>query len=242
MKGKYRLFRFVLFFVCAGLMLFVGVVPVSMAKTTLTHEIEKAVSAELAKALSSEFELESVRIVKGGDGINGDDEYVVTRATVSGYSGRNRITLALVLSDKRAAKLNVTVEASYDIPSEVFITTRPLSSGTVLAEADIMAVKQKSSRLPLGAITDKQTLVGGTLKTNIGQGVILRASYVLAGGSMKRGQKVTVIVEGDNVSISTTGMLRADAAVGNNVKVYCESSKKEVVGMLESSNTVRVKI
>lgn len=81
-----------------------------------------------------------------------------------------------------------------------------------------------------------------TLKASIAQGVILRSDHLTAQHIVKKGQKVDVNVDGNNVSISTHGVLKGDATVGGTVKVQCDATKKEVSGILIDSNTVQVKI
>jgi flagella basal body P-ring formation protein FlgA len=51
-----------------------------------------------------------------------------------------------------------------------------------------------------------------------------------------------VLVEGENVMVSTKGVLRSDAVIGGVARVMCTASKKEINGMLVSSDTVKVKI
>ncbi|MCC6345690.1 MAG: flagellar basal body P-ring formation protein FlgA, partial [Nitrospirales bacterium] len=125
---------------------------------------------------------------------------------------------------------------------DVFVSSKPLAGGSLLGEDDFVAVRQRSSRLPVGAVTDRKELEGRTLRSTIGQGVILRTAYLTPQGGVKRGQKVTVIVEGDGVTVSAQGQLRGDATVGGSARVYCEASKKEVVGLLEGPGIVRVRL
>jgi flagella basal body P-ring formation protein FlgA len=136
----------------------------------------------------------------------------------------------------------VVVEAAYEVLADVFVAARPLSAGTVISKDDIYAVKQKTSRLPMGAITDKAGIEGKKIRLNVAEGVIIRSDYLSNASAVKKGSEVTVLVEGDNVLVSTKGVLRNDTAVGNVAHVICTASKKEVDGMLVSSDTVKVKI
>ncbi|MBI5212804.1 MAG: flagellar basal body P-ring formation protein FlgA, partial [Nitrospirae bacterium] len=168
-------------------------------------------------------------------------DYTVKDAVMNGYNGKNKIVYLVALEDKKAVR-SVVVEASYDMIVDVFVAARPLSGGTVLSGDDFYAVKQKSSRLPAGAVSNKKDIEGKMLRSNVGQGVILRNDYVTERMNVKRGQKVNVVVEGNNVHIATQGVLRNDAVIGGAAKVFCDVSKKEVNGILVAPNTVRVKI
>ncbi|MFO0752701.1 MAG: flagellar basal body P-ring formation chaperone FlgA [Thermodesulfovibrionales bacterium] len=211
-------------------------------RAALMEEIRQAVAKELEKSLPGELELEGVRVTRGGEGLDGGGDYRIGGATMNGYVGRNKVALTVLLTDGKGETKNIAVEALYDMMVDVFVSSKPLAGGSFLADGDVVVVRQKSSRLPVGAVTDKKELEGRALRSNIGQGVVLRTAYLAPQGSVKRGQKVTVVVEGDSVVVSTQGQLRSDATVGGSARVYCESSKKEVVGLLEAPGVVRVRL
>ncbi len=207
----------------------------------LMDKVRQAVLKDLMNSFSENVELTGIRIMKGMDIIGSEGDYMVKGVAMNGYTGKNKIVYLVALADKKAVH-DVVVEASYDMIVDVFITSRPLAGGTVLTGKDFYTVKQKSSRLPAGAVLDKKDIEGKLLKANVGQGVILRSDYLTGQLSIKRGQKVNIVVEGSNVSIAAQGMLRNDAVIGGAARVFCDVSKKEVNGILVSPNTVRVKI
>lgn len=211
-------------------------------RTALMEEIRQAVAAELKKSLSGEVELERMRVTRGSEGLGTSEEYRIDGVTMNGYVGRNKVALTVALTDTKGGTRNVSVEALYDSMVDILISSKPLAAGSLLSEGDFIAVRQKSSRLPVGAITDEKEIGGRALRSNIGQGVVLRTAYFAPQGGVKRGQKVTVIVEGENVVVSTQGQLKGDATVGGSARVYCEMSRKEVVGLLETPGIVRVKL
>ena len=137
---------------------------------------------------------------------------------------------------------SITVEASYDVVVDAFVSSRPLLSGTVMTADDFYTVKERISKMPAGAVSGLKEIEGKVLKASVGEGIILRSNYFASQVSMKRGQKVNVVVEGGSVSISTQGQLRNDAVIGGTARVLCDISKKEVNGILVAPNTVKVKI
>lgn len=60
--------------------------------------------------------------------------------------------------------------------------------------------------------------------------------------SIKRGRKVNVVIKGNNVTVTTRGVLRNNAVVGGSAKVLCETTKSEIIGILISPDIVEVKI
>jgi flagella basal body P-ring formation protein FlgA len=134
------------------------------------------------------------------------------------------------------------VEASYDILTSIFIASKPLLNGSTITKDDVYSVKQKNSRLPSNAVTNIADIEGKTLKSNVAQGAILRSGFFSNSSGIKKGKEVIVLVEGENVLISTKGVLGNDAAIGGVVRVLCSAPRKEIVGILVSSDTVKVKI
>lgn len=208
----------------------------------LNDKIKKAVLAELVSHVSQNVELREVRYLKGFDALDSGKSYTVSSISMDDYNGPNRIVYLASLYDEEKTVRKVLVEASFDILASVFVAAKPLVSGTVITKADVYSVKQKNSRLPSGAITDISGIEGKTLKSNVAEGAILRAGYLTSSSGIKKGREVLVLVEGENVLISTKGVLSNDATIGGIARVLCSAPRKEIVGILVSSDTVRVKI
>ena len=64
----------------------------------------------------------------------------------------------------------------------------------------------------------------------------------VSSSTVKRGQKVNVIVSGENIVISAKGTLRSDTMIGETANVLCDLTRKEVSGVLVSPSLVKVKI
>jgi flagella basal body P-ring formation protein FlgA len=209
----------------------------------LFDRVQTAVKENLVSTVSDKVELEELRIVKGAEyfgGPNGD--MTIQNLYMDGYSGRNKVVYAVYLKDRTSKIVNVVVEASYDVFADVYVTARSLSRGEVLSQDDYYTVRQKLSKLPAGAITDKHQIEGKILKASVTDGVIIRSNYLLSSATVKRGQKVNVIVSGENVVISAKGTLRSDTIVGEVANVMCDLTKKEVSGILVSPTLMKVQI
>ncbi len=204
--------------------------------------LKKAVLAELERSVSENAELNGIRIINGLDALEEGKPYTVGSIEMDGYNGRNKIVYVAALYDDKKIAHKVRLEAAYDVLVDVFVAAKPLSSGTIITDDDILAVKQKNSRLSPGTITDISEIKGKELKSNIAQGVILRSDNFNNSSNIKRGKEVIVLVEGANVLVSTRGVLSKDAAIGGPARVICSSPKKEISGTLISADTVKVKI
>jgi flagella basal body P-ring formation protein FlgA len=209
----------------------------------LFDKVQKAVKENLSGTVSEKVEVEELRIIKGAEYFaGGHNDMTIQNMYMDGYSGRNKVIYAVYLKDKTSKTANVVVEAAYDVFEDVFVTARALPKGEVLTSDDYYSVRQKRSKLPVGAITDRSDIEGKILKSSVTDGVIIRSNYLLSSATVKRGQKVSVIVEGENVTISAKGSLRRDTAIGQSATVLCDLTKKEVSGILVSPTLVKVKI
>lgn len=208
----------------------------------LTEMIKKAVLSELVRSVSENVELSGIKCLKGFDALDNAKNYTVGSVSMDGYNGPNRIVYNASLYDEGKTVHKVIVEASYDILTSIFIASKSLANGATITSDDVYSVKQKNSRLPSGAITNIAEIEGKTLKSNVAQGTILRSGFFTNTSGIKKGKEVFVLVEGTNVMISTKGVLSNDAAVGGVVRVLCSAPRKEIVGILVSADTVKVKI
>jgi flagella basal body P-ring formation protein FlgA len=209
----------------------------------LLDKIQKAVKENLTNSVSDKAELEELRVIKGIEYF-GDvsAEMTIQNIYMDGYSGRNKVIYAVYLKDRSSKTVNVVVEAAYDVFEDVYVTARALTKGDALNQDDYYTVRQKLSKLPTGAITDKHEIEGKILKSSLSDGVILRSNFLISALTVKRGKKVNLIVEGDNVVLSAKGTLRSDTTVGDAANVLCDLTKKEVSGVLISPTLVKVKI
>jgi flagella basal body P-ring formation protein FlgA len=132
--------------------------------------------------------------------------------------------------------------ANYEVLTRVYITQIPLKRGEVITEEKIMEIKQPLSRLPVGAITDRNLLIGKVVKRSLTRGLIIKEDYLYSGMPVKKGSKVDVIINTGQVMIMTEGVLKSDAVVGGNARVQCFQTGKEIVGKLVGKDKVRVSL
>lgn len=129
---------------------------------------------------------------------------------------------------------------NYEIMATVFIPQRTLRKGEVVNEEDIIEIKKISTKLPAGAITDKNLLIGKTVRRTIAQGVVIKEDHIYSATPVKRGTHVKVMIISGKVTIMTEGVLKSDATVGDIAKVQCFQTGKEIVGELVEKDSVRV--
>lgn len=130
--------------------------------------------------------------------------------------------------------------ANYEVLLSVYVPQRNLKRGDTLNEEDFIEIKRPAYKIPAGAITKKDELIGRVLKRTVAQGIILKEEHFYSGFPVKRGSHVQVVITSGQVTILTDGVLKYDSAVGEKAKVQCFQTGKEIVGELVEKDKVRV--
>lgn len=136
----------------------------------------------------------------------------------------------------------ITVKATADVAAfeEVVASARPLSKERPLKEGDVYLARMEVENIPIGAVTDLQAVVGKTLTRQIGPNLPIVDRYLAGSPLVKRGGKVTLLVETGGIRITTTGETRDNAYVHASVRAVNLASRNTVTGILIDENTVRV--
>ncbi|MGB9710027.1 MAG: flagellar basal body P-ring formation chaperone FlgA [Thermodesulfovibrio sp.] len=129
--------------------------------------------------------------------------------------------------------------ANYEILTTVYVTQRVLKRGEIIKQEDILEIQQPLSRIPVGAITERNLIIGKTLKKTLAKGLIIKEDYLYPNTPVKKGNVVSVILQSGQVTIMTEGVLKSDAVVGGNAWVRLQTGK-EIVGKLIDKDKVRV--
>ncbi|MCX8028056.1 MAG: flagellar basal body P-ring formation chaperone FlgA [Thermodesulfovibrionales bacterium] len=212
------------------------------ATDTTMDTIQYLIADDLSKRTGFDVEITNMRIVKGQDILNNGQPKILKKVQMDRFSGKNKAQYVAILDDKMQGLTHILFDVAFDQSVEVFVTSRHLQKGVTINPEDFYPVKQKMSRILPGTITSKDKIQGKITQIALGQGVVLRESHVSDTITIKRGQKVNVTLEIDNVVLSTQGTLKADAALGGIARVYCETTKKEIQGLLVSQGQVRVRL
>lgn len=117
---------------------------------------------------------------------------------------------------------------------------RLLIDGSVIGPDDVYVSKEDVSRLEEGSFSDEASVAGAWLTRSVGPNVTISKDMISFRPLVKRGRKVTVIIESPSFRITTTGQMLQDARVGTYAKVINTSSKKMLYGLLSDVDTVRI--
>lgn len=223
------------------LLLLLGASGATLHAATIAEDLHARIAADLRSSLQGDIELQETHFLPAMDPALLHD-CQITQLVQSGYGGRNRVNYLVSLQNRKTGQtFSLQAEAIYDLFVEIMVTSRAVKKGDVLSSQDYNVIRQRSSRLPVGAALSADEVNGRPVRMNLAEGVVVKRDHVLPSGHVSRGQKVKIEIESGSIIVTAPGVLRRGGMVGNMVKVYCDTSKREIQGMLIAPDLVRVK-
>jgi flagella basal body P-ring formation protein FlgA len=122
----------------------------------------------------------------------------------------------------------------------VVIAMRALEPRTVLAPADFRVESRPSTEVPFDALAELTSPADMEPMGIIRAGEVVTQRQLRPKIVVRRGETVTLVLEGDQFRITTQGLAREDARRGDPVRVMNPTSQREVLGRVESPGVVRV--
>ena len=162
------------------------------------------------------------------------DEQPVKVVTEKGPPGKTVFTMEFRTGSKITATANVK---AFDW---AIMSGRAFRKGHYLQKDDVFMKLIDITRIPKGAIRNSEQVIGKPLTRSIVANALIVDTMVSDIPTVKRGHRVTLIVEAPSFIITTRGEIRENACVGSSVKVINLVSKKVISGLLMDENTVRV--
>ena len=135
---------------------------------------------------------------------------------------------------------SIYVAARIDVYGNVLVARQPLSRGTTVQEADLEMVEHNLSSLPYGYYTDIAAIEGQLAKRTITPATVITPQMLQAPKLVKRGQRVTLIVETGGLRIRSTGKAMSDGKTGDLVQVRSDGSRRMVDGIVVSPGVIKV--
>jgi len=123
---------------------------------------------------------------------------------------------------------------------DVVVAARALDTRSPLTAGDLRIEPRPSIDVPEGALSSLPDLADVDLTRSMREGDPLTAALLRRRVLVKRGELVTLLVEGPGFRIVAQGVASADARRGDMVKVLNATSKREAVGKVEGPGVVRV--
>ena len=134
--------------------------------------------------------------------------------------------------------LPMTFRVARRVP--VVVANHALEPKTVLGPADFRIETRVSTEIPSGALAALSDPAGMEVLRSVRPGEILTDAVVRAKILVRRGELVTLLLDGRGFKITTQGQAGEDARRGDIVRVINPTSRREVLGRVEGAGVVRV--
>jgi flagella basal body P-ring formation protein FlgA len=91
-------------------------------------------------------------------------------------------------------------------------------------------------------VTDPKQLVGMTARRPLRANQMLRMSDIAMAPAIIRGSMVTLMVQTENMTLTTQGRALEDAAIGQPIRVLNTMSNKPLTGVVKDQTTVVIPV
>ncbi|QMT59619.1 flagellar basal body P-ring formation chaperone FlgA [Legionella sp. PC997] len=132
------------------------------------------------------------------------------------------------------------VPVKITVLKRIYVAKRALIKGNRLTIDDIYQTEMDVQRLNKGYFTEKDLLVGQICKQNISPNSPLNPHNVEAAKLINKGERVSIVVNDNNLMISMDGVAMEDGSLGETIKVRNLSSKKIIEAQITDAKKVNV--
>lgn len=123
---------------------------------------------------------------------------------------------------------------------DVVTLAQPLRRGDVLKEDDLDIIRLARNKVPAGALTEADEIVGKQARTNIRANAPLSRRDFQRPILIQRGEKITVIYEMPGMKLTSRAQAMDDGAKGDVIDVMNLTSRRIVPAIVTSRGQVRV--
>jgi len=154
---------------------------------------------------------------------------------------RENATLTATVSITQGGALldRVSVVVGVRVFGLVAVTVRDMAKGELFTEKDVFLKKEEMVQAIKGAYGELVDLAGKSATQTIAKNRVVVPRMVETPLSVKRGSRVTMIYEVDNLKITATVVAKQDGRVGDVISVVNMSTKKDLSARVESPGLVR---
>jgi len=207
--------------------------------------VEEQVRALLAATAARRLEMSEadirVRLISPS-AWNGDlrEGYRVRLKEASQGSIPGRSSFFMQIQRESRSPTSHWVSADIEVVRPVVAAERPLSSFHVVTAEDVKLVPHHLVRKGERYAFSIDEIVGKRVRRAVPQGAPILLGMVEDVPIIRAGDRVTLIVEGDGMEITTTGEAKENGYLGRRVAVINVESKKMVYGKVRDASSVVV--
>jgi len=147
-------------------------------------------------------------------------------------------TMRFLVNGQEVKRLHLT--AQVDLYVDVASAVHYLKKHQEVQRRDVQWVSRNLAQLPQDAIMDLDELAGKRTNLSINAHEVLRAGMMEVPPLVRRGDRVTLLIENDQFKITASGEAREDGRKGDRIRLLNLSSQKEVCGKVVNPDTILV--
>jgi len=154
--------------------------------------------------------------------------------------GVSKMELRFTDAEGRLKRL-LSAPVKLSIQEQVYAVTKDLPKQTVVQASDLKEMWVESNQLTDRPLSRDQ-LVGRTLRGMVRAGSPVYSSQIEQPTLVKMGDRVRIIVTGNGISVTGTGIAKEAGSLGQTIRIMNPDSKRDVFGTVVSERRVEVKL
>jgi flagella basal body P-ring formation protein FlgA len=205
------------------------------------EDVAGILEAHLQKTVNDRRKRVEVRDIRGYEKLvfpPGDLSYDVVLPDQAGRGGTVSASIRFLINGKEAKKCRVT--AQVNIFTDVVVARSFLKKGHVIQEKDLQLVNKNISLLAPDVVTDFEEVVGKRTTLTMNSQEAFRKGMVERAPLVKKGDRITLIVENNHFRITSVGEVQEEGGRGERIRLLNVVSKREVYGRVLDANTAQV--
>jgi flagellar basal body P-ring formation protein FlgA len=159
-----------------------------------------------------------------------------------GAAQRSRAGLLIEVRCDQAPGWALYVPVRVTGVAPVVVATRALNAGHALLAQDLALVRRDLALLPAGYIEDVSSAIGLAPNRPIAAGALLTTQLLSADKAVSRGEGVTLIARGPNISVQSQGRALSDGLINQRVRIQNASSGRIVEGIALARGVVQISL
>lgn len=199
------------------------------------------VTAAITKALESEgrdISFKGIEVVGSREVFPGE---IVITARSSGEVRPGSIPFSLKVESRDKESIDLQVRARLEEYMSLPVARHSLPRGALVNADDIVMARLNVNGLPADTTADPNRVVGFETSRQVVAGSSFQLSDLKMPPVVTNGAKVTMVFKSGALEATAAGTALQDGALGEEIKIRNEQSKKIVRGRVEEAGLIRVR-
>ena len=211
------------------------------AKRISVAELRQMLADEAARITGVPTERVSIgRMSQSGDWLLPVKDADLVVSFPAGARFRGQTTAKLTATSPQGRAIDSYITAEVTIKSMAVLVKRAVARGKSIGPEDVELYESDSSRLPPGAFTRLEDVVGQEAQAPLVPGAIVAEGAIVAPLLIKRGALLRLIAESGGLRIETRGIALEPGRQGQTIRAKNLQSQKAVYGAVVTAEEIHV--